>query len=96
MQQKYFPFADPSFTTRIGPLTVAQYIGIYAGLILSIIVFLHARIAIFVAMTIRASQNLHNLVFKNLIAAVMRFFDTNPSGKNIFILILKLLLLLIT
>ncbi|XP_031636354.1 multidrug resistance-associated protein 4-like [Contarinia nasturtii] len=35
----------------------------------------------FYSMCVRASQNLHNNMFRGLISAKMRFFDTNPSGR---------------
>lgn len=48
---------------------------------LFIIVMTHVRITGLVMLSMRASQNLHDIMFTNLIAAVMRFFDTNPSGE---------------
>lgn len=32
-------------------------------------------------MCMRASQNLHDGMFKGLISTTIRFFDTNPSGR---------------
>nr|XP_034841109.1 multidrug resistance-associated protein 4-like [Maniola hyperantus] len=72
---------DTSLDTKMGPLTTGQYLWIYGGAVLFIIIMTNVRIAGFVMMTMRASQNLHDVMFKNLIAAVMRFFDTNPSGR---------------
>ncbi|XP_045761292.1 uncharacterized protein LOC123864713 [Maniola jurtina] len=72
---------DTSLGTQMGPLTTGQYLWIYGGAVLFIIIMTNVRIAGFVMMTMRASQNLHDVMFKNLIAAVMRFFDTNPSGR---------------
>ncbi|OWR51775.1 ABC transporter family C protein ABCC2 [Danaus plexippus plexippus] len=72
---------DPSLETQIGLLTTGQYLWIFGGLILFIIIMTHVRILAFVVLSKRASQNLHNVMFKNLLAAVMRFFDTNPSGR---------------
>lgn len=65
----------------IGTLTNAQYLTIYGSVLLSLIVVAHVRIVAFVVMTMRASENLHNLVYSKLIITIMRFFDTNPSGK---------------
>ncbi|CAH0722570.1 unnamed protein product, partial [Brenthis ino] len=73
--------SDPSLGTRVGPLTTGQYLLIYGGAILFIIIMTQVRIVAFVIMTMRASQNLHNVMFKNLLAAVMRFFDRNSSGR---------------
>ncbi|KAI5646233.1 ABC transporter transmembrane region domain-containing protein [Phthorimaea operculella] len=81
MQSNDNELPDTAWDTVIGNLNIRQYIGIYGGLCLAVIVFLFVRIAIFVAACIRASQNLHNTVFKNMLTATMRFFDTNPSGR---------------
>lgn len=66
---------------QIGLLTTAQYLYVYGGIIFVIIILAHVRIFAFVVMTMRASQNLHNIIYEKLIVAVMRFFDTNPSGE---------------
>ncbi|KAJ2946418.1 hypothetical protein O0L34_g12457 [Tuta absoluta] len=72
---------DTAWDFQVGILTTAQYVGIYGGLVLAVIALLFVRISIFVAACIRASQNLHNTVFKNMLTATMSFFDTNPSGR---------------
>ncbi|XP_041973788.1 ATP-binding cassette sub-family C member 4-like [Aricia agestis] len=72
---------DPSFDTETGPLTTALYLIIYGAAVLFVIVMTQVRIQAFVVMSMRASENLHNNMFKNLLGAVMRFFDTNPSGR---------------
>ncbi|XP_050352389.1 uncharacterized protein LOC126774816 [Nymphalis io] len=72
---------DTSLGTQVGPLTTGQYLWIYGGAVLFIIIMTQVRIAAFVVMAMRASQNLHDTMFKNLLTAVMRFFDTNPSGR---------------
>ncbi|CAK1599799.1 unnamed protein product [Parnassius mnemosyne] len=72
---------DPSLDTQVGILTTGQYLLIYGSIILFIIIITQLRIISFVTMTTRASKNLHNSVFKNLINSVMRFFDMNPSGR---------------
>lgn len=33
----------------------------------------------------RASKSLHNKMFNNILQAPMRFFDTNPSGKQFYL-----------
>ncbi|KPJ13568.1 ABC transporter C family member 12 [Papilio machaon] len=73
--------SDPSLDTQMGILTTGQYLLIYGCIIIFIIIITQVRIVAFVTMTTRASKNLHNTVFKNLINASMRFFDTNPSGR---------------
>jgi len=39
------------------------------------------RSLLFFWMCIRASINLHDTMFSNILQATMRFFDTNPSGR---------------
>ncbi|KAJ0181179.1 hypothetical protein K1T71_003264 [Dendrolimus kikuchii] len=72
---------DTSMDAQIGILTTAEYLYVYGGVIIALIILVHARIVGFVMMTMRASQNLYDTVYKKLIVAVMRFFDTNPSGR---------------
>ncbi|XP_063890832.1 uncharacterized LOC110383917 [Helicoverpa armigera] len=72
---------DTDMNAQIGLLTTAQYLYVFGGVILALIVMTLVRITAFVAMTMRASQNLHNTIYEKLIVTVMRFFDTNPSGR---------------
>ncbi|KAL0850177.1 hypothetical protein ABMA28_012050 [Loxostege sticticalis] len=72
---------DPSLDTDLGWLANGTYLWIYGGGVLTIILFLQMRIFTFVIACMRASQNIHDMVFGNLIRAVKRFFDTNPSGR---------------
>ncbi|XP_037300590.1 LOW QUALITY PROTEIN: multidrug resistance-associated protein 4 [Manduca sexta] len=72
---------DSSLGIVMGSLTTGQYLIVYGSVILGLIVISHVRIINFVIMTMRASENLHNTVYKKLIISVMRFFDTNPSGR---------------
>lgn len=67
--------------TQMGLLTTSQYLIIYGSVVLGIIIFAQVRILTFVAMAMRASANLHDVIYRKLIVAVMRFFDTNPSGE---------------
>lgn len=57
------------------------YIYIYSVLIVLSILLTTLRSMIFVKICMTASRNLHNNMFKNILLATMRFFDTNPSGR---------------
>ncbi|KAH9634039.1 hypothetical protein HF086_001241 [Spodoptera exigua] len=72
---------DPALNAQVGLLTTGQYLIVLGSLILAIIVLTQLRIISFVVMTMRASENLHNTIYEKLIVAIMRFFDTNPSGR---------------
>ncbi|CAF4884012.1 unnamed protein product [Pieris macdunnoughi] len=73
--------SDPGINVIMGPLTTGQYLLISGCAIIYILIMTHARILTFVVITMRASINLHNNMFNNLIRALMKFFDTNPSGR---------------
>ncbi|KAM3966702.1 ATP-binding cassette subfamily C member 4 [Aphomia sociella] len=72
---------DTGLDNMIGPLTNSQYLIIHGSVVLGLIIFVHLRIIAFASATMRASQNLHDLVFNKLIVSIMRFFDTNPTGR---------------
>lgn len=42
---------------------------------------LYLRSLGFYSMCVKASQNLHDMMFKGIVSSTMRFFDTNPSGR---------------
>lgn len=66
----------------MGALTTGQYLTVYGGVVLAVIIFSHVRILAYVQMAMRASANLHDTIYKKLIIALMSFFDTNPSGES--------------
>ncbi|KAK9870716.1 hypothetical protein WA026_008287 [Henosepilachna vigintioctopunctata] len=57
------------------------YITIYTVLIILAIVLTTVRSLVFFHICMKASTNLHNFMFSNVLKATMRFFDTNPSGR---------------
>lgn len=61
------------------------YIIIYSLLILASICLTTARSMLFYKISMNASRGLHNKMFSCILRAPMRFFDTNPSGKNLLI-----------
>ncbi|CAH1985088.1 unnamed protein product [Acanthoscelides obtectus] len=56
-------------------------ISIYGILMAIVIVFMVARSIMFFRMCMLSSINLHRTMFTSLLAAPMRFFNTNPSGR---------------
>lgn len=72
-----------SFVTLTGKKQ--QYIIIYSLLILISILLTSARSMMFYKVSMSASKGLHKKMFSCILKAPMRFFDTNASGKNIFI-----------
>ncbi|GAB0087984.1 multidrug resistance-associated protein 4 [Sergentomyia squamirostris] len=54
---------------------------IAGGLVLSLFVVGLIRSLGLYTLCIKASQKLHNSMFKGVISTTMRFFDTNPSGR---------------
>ncbi|KAG5881447.1 hypothetical protein JTB14_037665 [Gonioctena quinquepunctata] len=57
------------------------YIIVYSVFMLASILLTPARSILFYKIFMTASKNLHNKMFTNVLAAPMRFFDTNPSGR---------------
>ncbi|XP_056648643.1 ATP-binding cassette sub-family C member 4-like [Diorhabda sublineata] len=54
---------------------------IYGGLLLVVISLTLGRSFSFYTLAMRCSKNLHRSLFKGIINAKMRFFETNPSGR---------------
>ncbi|XP_055378030.1 ATP-binding cassette sub-family C member 4-like [Condylostylus longicornis] len=54
---------------------------IHGAIILSIFTIGIIRSETFYTLAVRASQKLHDAMFKGIVMAPMRFFDTNPSGR---------------
>lgn len=68
----------------ISTWTNEVYIQIYTLFIVAAVLLTSARSILFFKICMTASTNLHNMIFKNVLQATMRFFDTNPSGKFIW------------
>nr|AVV62497.1 putative multidrug resistance-associated protein 4 [Helicoverpa zea] len=64
-----------------GPLDTSQYLYVYSALIVCCIFFITARAFMFFKVCMTASRNLHNDMFHSMLRGVMRFFDTNSSGR---------------
>ncbi|VVC94166.1 unnamed protein product [Leptidea sinapis] len=65
----------------IGPLDTAQYLYVYTALIICCIFFITARAFMFFKVCMTSSRNLHNDMFHSMLRGVMRFFDSNSSGR---------------
>lgn len=55
---------------------------IHTVLIITCIIVTISRGIFFINICISSSLSLHNMVLESLIKGTMRFFDTNPAGKN--------------
>ncbi|XP_048006653.1 ATP-binding cassette subfamily C member 4-like [Leguminivora glycinivorella] len=81
--------SDPQLFTNTSnpqqsPMTLEEstfYIYIWAIGIFGCIVLTTGRSILFLWVCMRSSIRLHNQIFGNILAATMRFFDTNPSGR---------------
>jgi ABC-type multidrug transport system fused ATPase/permease subunit len=58
---------------------------IYFALILGSVFITSIRSIFFFKVCMTASKILHDTMFRSILAATMRFFDTNPSGKAVTI-----------
>ncbi|CAH0722564.1 unnamed protein product, partial [Brenthis ino] len=65
----------------IGPLDTSQYLYVYTALIFCCIFFITARAFMFFKVCMTSSRNLHNDMFHSMLRGVMRFFDSNSSGR---------------
>ncbi|CAH1643464.1 unnamed protein product [Spodoptera littoralis] len=72
---------DLDIHAYIGPLDTAHYLYVYSALIVCCIFFITARAFMFFKVCMTASRNLHNDMFHSMLRGVMRFFDTNSSGR---------------
>ncbi|KAJ0181181.1 hypothetical protein K1T71_003266 [Dendrolimus kikuchii] len=72
---------DLDIHAYIGPLDTAQYLYVYSALIVCCIFFITARAFMFFKVCMTSSRNLHNDMFHSMLRGVMRFFDTNSSGR---------------
>ncbi|KAF6738604.1 Multidrug resistance-associated protein 4 [Oryzias melastigma] len=62
-------------------LDLDLYLGVYAGLTATSVIFGFLRTLIFFNVLVSSAQNLHNSMFDAIIRTSVRFFDTNPIGR---------------
>ncbi|XP_058447071.1 ATP-binding cassette sub-family C member 4 isoform X2 [Malaya genurostris] len=61
--------------------STGDYLSMYGVLIIAIVFFTIFRGYLFFNICMKASRTLHDRMFAKILAAPMRFFDTNPSGR---------------
>ncbi|XP_077300828.1 ATP-binding cassette sub-family C member 4-like [Arctopsyche grandis] len=66
---------------KIGPFNTMEYLYIYTIIIVLCIVMTISRSLLFFKVCMNASKGLHDQMFHKISRGVMRFFDTNPSGR---------------
>ncbi|KAK9680179.1 ABC transporter transmembrane region [Popillia japonica] len=79
--QLWDQFKNESLYTNIPEHSQDFYIYLYTLFIIGSIVLTTLRSLLFFKVCMKASKNLHNTMFSNLLRATMRFFDVNPSGR---------------
>ncbi|XP_053272848.1 ATP-binding cassette sub-family C member 4 [Pleuronectes platessa] len=62
-------------------LDINFYLGVYAGLTAATIILGFARNIFMFNVLVRCAQALHDQMFKSILRAPVRFFDTNPIGR---------------
>ncbi|GFG33086.1 hypothetical protein Cfor_12110, partial [Coptotermes formosanus] len=72
---------DTVLDNTLGTLSRETFIYIYAAVTLGTIVITLMRSFAFFSVCMRASVNLHDLMFRSITRATMYFFNTNPSGR---------------
>ncbi|XP_055540970.1 probable multidrug resistance-associated protein lethal(2)03659 isoform X2 [Wyeomyia smithii] len=61
--------------------STGDYLSMYGVFIIAVIFFTIFRGYLFFNICMKASRTLHDRMFAKMLAAPMRFFDTNPSGR---------------
>jgi hypothetical protein len=67
---------------------------IYLALILGSVFITSIRSIFFFKVCMTASKILHDTMFRCILAGTMRFFDTNPSGKGMMMIITTVIVLI--
>ena len=68
-------------TQPLCDLSVEQRVGIYGGLLLSLIIVNVTKLIAFFFLCVNSSRVLHNRMFASILRAPVLFFDTNPVGR---------------
>ena len=60
------------------------YIGIYSMIVILYIITGFAGMYLLLAFAMTAARNMHNNMFRYVLGATMKFFDSTPVGKCVF------------
>ena len=80
-QNATYEFDDNRSTQVLCDLDVEQRLGIYGGLLGSLVILNIVRVVAFFVVCVNASRVLHNRMFVSILRAPILFFDTNPVGR---------------
>ena len=80
-QNTTYEFDDNRSTQVLCDLDVEQRLGIYGGLLGSLVIVNIVRVVAFFVVCVNASRVLHNRMFASILRAPILFFDTNPVGR---------------
>ncbi|XP_068082959.1 ATP-binding cassette sub-family C member 4 [Anabrus simplex] len=59
----------------------SYYFEVYWALLLITIIFALLRSVLFFRLSLKASKKIYDNMFRSILSATMRFFDTNPAGR---------------
>ncbi|XP_038157102.1 multidrug resistance-associated protein 4-like isoform X2 [Cyprinodon tularosa] len=62
-------------------LDLDLYLGVYAALTVTSVVFGFTRSLVFFKVLVKSAQTLHKNMFRAILRTSIRFFDTNPTGR---------------
>ena len=75
--------SEPNLTRSTCNLSNTQRIGVYSGIIGSLIIFGVLRVVLFILLMLNSSTAVHNKMFSKILRSLILFFDTNPIGQYI-------------
>ncbi|KAK5861056.1 hypothetical protein PBY51_022480 [Eleginops maclovinus] len=80
-EQKHINVTEPLNGSLPRQLDLDLYLGVYAGLTATSVVFGFLRSLVFFNVLVRAAQTLHNSMFNAILRTSVHFFDINPIGR---------------
>ena len=80
-----FNFSEPNATKPVvDEIERDIYLGIYAALVVGLIILTLTRTEMFFGLSIAASRKFHQRMFSCVIRAPSYFFDTNSIGRLVY------------